>query len=100
MTMAEMDADQLRALLAPLWDKNRAQVLKRLAHVRGALGGADEPDQAVRDDLHALVGTLGTYGWPEGSDLAETILDTLSGRTSLTRGELVQRLDALTATLP
>jgi hypothetical protein len=100
MTMTEMDADQLRALLAPLWEKNRGQVLKRLAHVRGALGAADDPDQSVREDLHALVGTLGTYGWPEGSDLAETILDTLSGRNSITRGELVQRLDALTATLP
>jgi Hpt domain len=100
MTMTEMDADQLRELLAPLWEKNRGQVLRRLAHVRGALAGADEPDQSVRDDLHALVGTLGTYGWPEGSDLAETILDALSGRNPLTRGELVQRLDSLTTTLP
>jgi hypothetical protein len=98
--MTEMDADGVRALLAPLWEKNRSQVLRRLEHVRGALDASTEPDQSVRDDLHALVGTLGTYGWPEGSDLAETILDTLSGRTSLTRGELVQRLDALTATLP
>ena len=100
MTMTDMDANEVREMLAPLWEKNRSQVLRRLAHVRGALGGAAEPDQSVRDDLHALVGTLGTYGWPEGSDLAETILDTLSGRIDLSRGELVQRLDALTATLP
>ncbi|HVY09178.1 MAG TPA: Hpt domain-containing protein [Mycobacteriales bacterium] len=100
MTMTELNSEQVRALLAPLWEKNRGHVLRRLANVRRALDASADPDQSVRDDLHALAGTLGTYGWPEGSELAETILDALSGRNDLTRGELVRRLDALTATLP
>ena len=96
-----MNSAQLQALLlAPSWQNNRNQVLRRLAHVRGALGSAEGVDQSVRDDLDALIGTLGRCGWPEGSDLAATIRDSLCGRNTVARGELVRRLDALTATLP
>jgi hypothetical protein len=100
--MTEIDAKQVDALLAPLWRKNRRVVLERLARVHDALAGATPVDGSVRDDLHALAGTLGTYGWPDGSELAETILDSLSGRTDLRREELtdlLERLDTFTRTL-
>jgi hypothetical protein len=100
MTMAEMDVDQVRALLAPLWAKNRGHVLERLAHVRAALVCTDDPpSEAVRSDLHALVGTLGTYGFPDGSELATEILRSLSDHETVDRSQLVHQLDLLTARL-
>jgi hypothetical protein len=100
MTMVEMDIEQVRAMLAPLWAKNRDHVLERLGHVRVALLADAEPDEAVRTDLHALIGTLGTYGWPAGSTLIEAIhLHLTAGDTTHSRDSLVRQLDELTATL-
>ena len=98
MIMAEMNADQVRAMLAPLWAKNRELVLDRVGRVRTALVTGLATD-ATQSDVHALIGTLGTYGWPEGSVLLETIAlciarDTFSGRL-----DLIQQLDDLRATL-
>jgi HPt (histidine-containing phosphotransfer) domain-containing protein len=99
MTMAEMDVDQIRALLAPLWTKNRGHVLDRLVHVRTALSGAEPMDDAVRSDLHALVGTLGTYGFPAGSELAATILEGTRDGDVTGHPEFLPQLDDLIATL-
>jgi HPt (histidine-containing phosphotransfer) domain-containing protein len=100
MTMVEMDANQERALLAPLWAKNRHHVLERLAHVRAVLATPEGcADTAVRDDLHALVGTLGTYGFPQGSALARTILQALVRDGCRDREALLRRLDELIVAL-
>jgi hypothetical protein len=96
-----MDVEQVRAMLAPLWAKNRDHILDRLGHVRQALLDDGPPSEAVRGDLHALGGTLGTYGWPDGSILIERIHQCLTSDDDTTRdrSELVGELDQLTATL-
>jgi len=100
MTMAEMDVDQVRAMLVPLWAKNRDHILERLAHVRIALLADTEPSDDQRSDLHALVGTLGTYGWPAGSALMADIHRHLtSSDTTADRDSLIRQLDELTTTL-
>jgi hypothetical protein len=99
MTMAEMDVDQIRVLLAPLWAKNRGHILDRLVHVRSALSGEEPMNDAVRSDLHALVGTLGTYGFPSGSDLASAILAESRAGNVARHPEFLIELDDLIATL-
>jgi HPt (histidine-containing phosphotransfer) domain-containing protein len=99
MTMSEMDVVQIRALLAPLWTKNRGHVLERLTNVRSALSGAEPMDDVVRSDLHALVGTLGTYGFPAGSELATTILENTRDGAVGGHPEFLPQLDELIATL-
>jgi hypothetical protein len=98
-----MDVDAVREILAPLWAKNRDHILDRLSHVRHALTTDAEPTVDERTDLHALVGTLGTYGWPEGSELVERIRRYLVDRDEPTdgdtRADLIRQLDALTTTL-
>ena len=73
------DESDLRALLAPIRERNRARLLERLGHVRDAIAAAPSAlSQDLRNDLHALVGALGTYGWPAGSALLTRIQDRLT----------------------
>lgn len=68
------DDAAMEELLAPIRERNRGKLLSRLANVRAAiLSGPAATTEALRADLHALVGALGTYGWPAGSDLLRRI---------------------------
>lgn len=67
---------EMEDLLAPIRDRNRGKLLARLANVRAAIDAEVPPHEAsseLRSDLHALIGALGTYGWPEGSHLMADI---------------------------
>ena len=62
------------------------------------ISGAREPTTGEVERQRGL--RIGYLPQDAPEPVAETILDALSGRNDLTRGELVRRLDALTATLP
>lgn len=66
------DEAAMEELLAPVRERNRGKLLARLEHVCAAIDVDTDSLAAtpeLRNDLHALIGALGTYGWPEGSDL-------------------------------
>ena len=89
------DESDLRALLAPIRERNRARLLERLGHVRDAIAAAmpTGPTPDLRNDLHALIGALGTYGWPAGSTLITRIQERLSGGAPA--DEYLDSLDSL-----
>jgi hypothetical protein len=84
----------MEELLAPIRERNRGKLLRRLANVRSAIvTGPAATTETIRADLHALVGALGTYGWTDGSDLLRRIHSTVAaGRRA---DEFVPELDAL-----
>jgi chemotaxis protein histidine kinase CheA len=80
--------DRARALLRELWLRNRSTTLERLAVVGSALralaGGALDPETRLTalGEAHKLRGILGTYGFDEGSVLAERAEYALEGADS------------------
>lgn len=94
----ELDPAKVQELLDPLWRKNRPAVLQRLARVRVAVASGSAAEPAVADDLHALVGALGTYGWTAESDAVERLENEI-GTPTADRDELLRRLDELIATV-
>ncbi|HWB67381.1 MAG TPA: response regulator [Mycobacteriales bacterium] len=98
MCAADVDADEMRRLLDPLWRKNRAAVLGRLARVRAAVDAGGVLDDDAAEDLHALVGTLGTYGWSHASQLVQQISRTIDGPTA-ERSVVLRQLDELRVAL-
>lgn len=72
----EPDRDQVASVVARLWEQMRPTVIERLdlldnASVEALAGSltADLREQAERE-AHRLAGSLGTYGFPEGTRLA------------------------------
>jgi hypothetical protein len=98
-SIKDMSDEALGALLGPLRERNRGRLVERLNRVRAAISNEHRvplSDQ-VRADLHALIGALGTYGWPAGSELVARI------QTMVTAGrparELVPELDEVIASV-
>lgn len=69
-------AGQLHELLSTLWSRSRATIVERLDVLRATLRSlrANPSDAAARksggDAAHKLAGILGTFGLPEGTELA------------------------------
>ena len=65
----------LTHLLAHLWDKNRPLMLDRLSLLDSC--AASPTDLPLREQAiavaHKLAGSLGMFGFPEGSELARTL---------------------------
>lgn len=98
-TIEDMSDDAaMEELLAPIRERNRGKLLARLDHVRAAIDvdvPARDASPELRGDLHALVGALGTYGWPAGSDLMTRVQAAVAaGRPAR---DLVPDVDALIA---
>jgi HPt (histidine-containing phosphotransfer) domain-containing protein len=78
MTEAETD-DKTASLLAAIWRRNRPLVEERLALLeRAAVGAAagaltEELREEARGDAHKLAGSLGMYGYDEGTLIARQI---------------------------
>jgi hypothetical protein len=91
------DEAAIRDLLAPIRERNRGKLLARLDRVRAAaLVPGPVPDSPeLRDDLHALIGALGTYGWPAGSELVARVQKRLNDGAPAT--DLAADLAALIA---
>lgn len=78
-SIKDMSDEALGALLGPLRERNRGRLVERLHRVRAAI--VPEPallSDQIRADLHALIGALGTYGWPAGSELLARIQTTVT----------------------
>ena len=78
------DEDAMRKAIRELWLRNRPIALDRLTVVRAAVdqlaAGRLEPDARAeaKSEAHRLRGILGSYGFPEGSEVlgeAEDLLD-------------------------
>ncbi|HWT92891.1 MAG TPA: Hpt domain-containing protein [Solirubrobacteraceae bacterium] len=69
----------LEAAIAAIWDRSKPIMRERVEHVdRAAAALRDGPlDPAVREEAsraaHQLAGSLGSFGMPEGSDVARAL---------------------------
>jgi HPt (histidine-containing phosphotransfer) domain-containing protein len=74
-------ADKVAKALAVLWERNRPLVEERLAALDRAAAGSG--DEALRQEgivnAHKLAGSLGLYGYDEGTRIAREI-EVLLGR--------------------
>lgn len=77
---------QLQAGMARLWDRNRSTIMSRIGVIQQAAvdlldGELDEDGRRrAQGEAHKLAGTLGTYGFSQGSYLARELEQTgLSG---------------------
>jgi HPt (histidine-containing phosphotransfer) domain-containing protein len=93
-------ADRTASLLAALWVRNRPLVEQRLDSLDQAIAAASDGTLSVElreeaaDNAHKLAGSLGMYGFPEGTQLAREIEILLDYRTPN-----LPRLTTLTAEL-
>jgi hypothetical protein len=85
----------VQLLLRSIWERNQERVLGRVERVRAAVEATDprRPVLALthelQADLHALMGALGTFGWPEGSALVEGIYSCCVAAQALERRDLM-----------
>jgi HPt (histidine-containing phosphotransfer) domain-containing protein len=96
-SIEDMSDDALAELLGPLRERNRGKLRQRLVRVRAAITDDHDraPTQELRADLHALIGALGTYGWPHGSELLAQIQTEVAAGRSATA--FVPEIDRLIA---
>ena len=72
-------ADATRQLLATLWERNRPLFLERIAELDAASEACAHhtltPDarHSAMSTAHKLAGSLGMFGYPEGTELARKL---------------------------
>ena len=77
--MHDLPQEKIAAMLAKLWQRNQPQILDRLALLdQVALAAASNtlvPEQKAEamSVAHKLAGTLGTFGFPQATDLARAL---------------------------
>ncbi len=95
---------RLHELLSTLWSRSRETIAERLDVLRATLRSlrADPVDAVARksgaDAAHKLAGILGTFGLPEGTELArrtEVLLESLAPIRSYDMDRLQQDIDQL-----
>jgi HPt (histidine-containing phosphotransfer) domain-containing protein len=92
--------EQLQQLLMKLWANSKATIAERLETIRQAQiqMAKNSLDGATRthavDAAHKLAGILGTFGLPEGTELARQVEEGLNG-TNPAEGLNADGLDAL-----
>ena len=103
-TEAQSQEQKLQTMISALWERSRHTVVERAALLRtaGDLLSDNSLDQATQqravDSAHKLAGVLGTFGLPQGTDLAREAEVLFGQSTPLGRDE-VQRLQLLLAEL-
>jgi len=87
MTVMKSGETGTLRMLAALWEKSKPTVMERvtlLERTAEALG-AGKLDDTLRKDAvsaaHKLAGTLGMFGYPEGTELARSIEQMLEADT-------------------
>lgn len=105
-------AEKIAARLAVLWQTSRPLILERIAALRAACDGlANNPSDIEartrgREAAHKLSGILGTFGLPQGSEIASSIEYMLKSPDSLGQDNLlffrnqIAELDAVVASKP
>jgi HPt (histidine-containing phosphotransfer) domain-containing protein len=99
-------SDGAHPAVRQLWLQKRSITLERLTTVQRALDqlAAGRTDQGVLDEArmeaHRLRGILGTFGFPEGTDLAAEAEDVFDADADpAVAGDLAARLAAYRPTL-
>ncbi|MDJ1174196.1 response regulator [Roseofilum capinflatum] len=70
---------ETQAAIAELWDSFKGPILERLALLEDAIAGLEQGQlsEQMREDArsaaHKLVGSLGMFGYPQGSELARSM---------------------------
>jgi HPt (histidine-containing phosphotransfer) domain-containing protein len=94
--------DRLNALLLAMWEKNRPVALARIAAIETAVsdlaGGprASSSSSARRSaewEAHKLAGSLGTFGFHRGTEIAREIELTLASAGELDPSEVLRISD-------
>lgn len=105
-------AEKIAARLTVLWQTSRPLILERIAALRAACNDlASNPSDAEartrgREAAHKLSGILGTFGLPQGSEIASEMEEILKAESALTaedRATLESQLadlDAVIASKP
>ncbi len=79
--MQETAQSRTNQLIADLWRKNQPQILERLAQLESAAaaakGGtlADTQRSEAESLSHKLAGSLGMFGYPQGTTIARALED-------------------------
>jgi HPt (histidine-containing phosphotransfer) domain-containing protein len=103
-TEAQSQEQKLQTMISALWERSRHTVVERAALLRtaGDLLSDNSLDQATQqravDSAHKLAGVLGTFGLPQGTDLAREAEVLFGQSTPLGRDE-IERLQLLLAEL-
>jgi HPt (histidine-containing phosphotransfer) domain-containing protein len=83
MTSAPQGEDSISDALLALWEKSLPLFRTRVVTLEAALAALDRGDctpelrQQAVDESHRLAGTLGTFGYPQGTDAARFIEQSL-----------------------
>jgi HPt (histidine-containing phosphotransfer) domain-containing protein len=95
---------KLQIMLSALWERSRHTVIERAALLQaaGALLTDDRLDEATRqsavDSAHKLAGVLGTFGLPQGTELAREA-EIFFGRPTPPEKKEIEQLQVLLAEL-
>jgi HPt (histidine-containing phosphotransfer) domain-containing protein len=101
---AQSQEQKLQSMLSALWNRSRHTVVERAAVLQaaGALLSDDRLDEATRqsavDSAHKLAGVLGTFGLPEGTELAREA-ETFFGRSTPSGKKEIEQLQVMLAEL-
>lgn len=93
MAEAMQDPQAVKALVARLWEQKKDVTRSRIAVVEQAssalVSGLLTPELRAQasGEAHKLAGSLGTFGFPEGSRLARVMEELLTADTDLDRDD-------------
>ena len=105
MGAAQRAKQATRTLLAGLWEKNlpvqRERLLQLEAATKAAREGVLSTDdrKAAGSTAHKLAGSLGMFGYPQGTDLARELEQMLDHESALDAKSFSERVAALRAEL-
>jgi len=100
------DPEATRKLLATLWERSLPVLRERCALLQSAAAAAQTGTltQDLRAEAtaiaHKLSGSLGMFGYPEGTEFARRIEEHLESATPIDATRLTHDVAALLATLP
>jgi HPt (histidine-containing phosphotransfer) domain-containing protein len=101
---SQTQEQKLQSMLSALWDRSRHTVLERttLLQAAAALLNDDRLDEATRqsavDSAHKLAGVLGTFGLPQGTELAREA-EIFFGRSTPPDKQEIEQLQVMLAEL-
>ena len=101
--MTDTPAERRAAAMAAMWEEARPRIMGRLAVLQAAAsaaadGGLDlSARREAEGEAHKLAGSLGMFGYPDGTDVARELETMLEGDGALDAGfgALVARLVAI-----
>jgi HPt (histidine-containing phosphotransfer) domain-containing protein len=103
---APRDPEATRKLLASLWERNLPILRERCAQLERAVAAAQAGTltQQLReetiDTAHKLAGSLGMFGYPEGTEFARRIEEHLESTAPIDAPRFARDVAAMRATLP